>query len=172
MLATVGVRGKAASKTCYLCYCCYTDTDNNRDEEGGRSNGAANMSMADDSLYDIGYNRPPGARSNNSSENSSARQSHDVQGGIVVTGAGDEVSLTAHPLLGGQTFDPDADTERDDSSARRCCILKVGRASIRISLGLAVWVFALAAALSPKSSGIIVLTNSLNGVFLGIIAPA
>ena len=79
--------------------------------------------------------------------------------------------MNSHPLLGEQPFDPELDAERD-SSARRCCILKVGRASIRISLGLAVWVFALLAALSPKSSGIIVLANSLNAVFLGIIAPA
>ena len=127
--------------------------------------------MADDSLFDIGYNRPPGIRSS-SSENSSARQSHDIHGSIVVTGAADEAALNSHPLLGGQNFDAEVNADNDDDTRRFCCVLKLGRASIRISLGLAVWVFALVAALAPKSAAIIVLINSLNAVFLGIIAPA
>ncbi|GMI14382.1 hypothetical protein TrLO_g2410 [Triparma laevis f. longispina] len=188
VLACIGVGGKEASTTCYLCFCCFKSASNDDDEDDENnpnndpnSERNANRSMADDSLFESRHNNfmsTPGEGGFSSSENSSARQSHDIQGGIKVNMGGNEDPLLLGGHVGGEDNMPqwameenEASRERE-SSHRRCCQIKYGRTTIQISLGLAVWLVALIISAAPKSAALIVVIGSANATFLGVILPA
>lgn len=101
-----------ASTTCYLCFCCFKSASNDDDEDDENnpnndpnSERNANRSMADDSLFESRHNNfmsTPGEGGFSSSENSSARQSHDIQGGVKVNMGGNEDPLLLGGHVGGE----------------------------------------------------------------------